>query len=209
VKKACFFNIILAACLCCYDNASAQKHKLDHYSFAFTTLHTAYPFGSFSSLFYKEFHPGFEIGTGFNWITKEKHDWFQTFEFGYSYHRFIQHSIALYSEFGYRYKFLKTFSAEAKFGAGYLHAIPDSKIYVLKDDGVYQKKTNLGHPQAMVGFSLGINKKVSAAGIVAFLEYKQRLQLPFINSYVPILPSNMLMIGVKVPFKKNNPPLKS
>lgn len=185
MKKIYLFNIILAAFLCNYDNASAQKHKLDHYSFAFTTLHTAYPFGSFSSLFYKEFHPGFEIGTGFNWKTKEKHDWFQTFELGYSYHRFVQHTIALYSEFGYRYKFLKTFSAEAKFGAGYLHAVPDSKIYVLKDDGIYQKKTNLGHPQAMAGFSLGINKKVSASGLVTFLEYKQgcRLGVIVIHSY--------------------------
>jgi hypothetical protein len=209
MKKIGFFNIILAACLCCYENTSAQKHKLDHYSFAFTTLHTAYPFGAFSSLFYKEFHPGFEIGTGFNWKAKEKHDWFQTFEFGYAYHRFVQHTIALYSEFGYRYKFLKTFSAEAKLGIGYLHAIVDSKIYVLEDDGIYQKKTNLGHPQAMASFSLGVNKKVSASGLVAFLEYKQRLQLPFINSYVPILPSNMLMIGLKVPFKKNNVPVKS
>ena len=188
-------------CLCCFLNAPAQKHKPDHVRIAFTTLHTAFPFGSFSNLFTKEFHPGLEIGTGFNWKTKEKHDWFQTFEFGYSYHRFVQHSFALYSEVGYRYKFLKTFSAEVKLGAGYLHAIPAEKIFILKDDGTYKKKASLGRPQAMAGFSMGINKKVSASGLTVFLEYQQRLQLPFIKSYVPLLPSNMLMIGVTIPVK--------
>lgn len=204
MRKIRFYTFILGFVTFYFCNVSAQKHKLDHYNVAFTTLHTAYPFGSFSSLFVKEFHPGFEVGTGFNWKVKEKHDWFQTFEFGYSYHRFVQHTIALYTEFGYRYKFLKTFSAEAKIGGGYLHAFPDSKIFVLKEDGTYKKKTNLGHPQAMGSFSLGINKKISDPGLVAFLEYKQRIQLPFINSYVPILPSDMLMIGVKFPLKKNN-----
>jgi hypothetical protein len=204
MKKNRIKIFILAGIISSSLNTSAQKHKLDHYSIAFTTLHTAYPFGSFAGLFYKEFHPGFEVGTGFNWKEKEKHDWFQTFEFGYSYHRFVQHTIALYTEFGYRYKFLKTFSAETKIGGGYLHAFPDSKIFVLKDDGAYEKKNNLGHPQAMGSFSLGINDKISASGLVAFLEYKQRIQLPFINSYVPILPSNMLMIGIKVPLKNNS-----
>lgn len=200
-------NLIpLLICLCCFLNAPAQntktkKHKPDHISIAFTTLHTAFPFGSFSSLFTKEFHPGFEIATGFNWKTRKKHDWFQTFDVGYSYHRFVQHSFVLYSELGYRYKFLKTFSVSTKLGVGYLHAIPVGKIFVLKEDGTYKKKANLGRPQAMAGFSMDIAKKISASGLVLFLEYQQRLQLPFIKSYVPLLPSNMLMAGIKIPIK--------
>jgi len=193
--------ILLTLCLCCFLNALAQKHKPDHFSITFTTLHTAFPFGRFSKLFTKEFHPGFEIGTGFNWKTKAKHDWFQTFEFGYSYHRFVQHSLALYSEAGYRYKFLKKFSAEAKLGGGYLHAVPVGKIFKLKDDGTYEKKSNLGRPQAMAGFSLCVSKKISISGPAIFLEYQQRIQLPFIKSYVPLLPSNMLMVGVTIPVK--------
>ena len=124
--------------------ATAQKKKLDHISIAFTTMHTAFPFGNFSNLFTKEFHPGFEAGTGFNWKTREKHAWFQSFEAGYSYHRFVQHSLALYSEFGYRYKFSKSFSADAKIGAGYLHTIPVGKIFKLQDDGTYKKKNEPG-----------------------------------------------------------------
>ena len=184
----------------------SQKHKPEHISFSVTTQHTAYPFTSFGKLFIKEFHPGFDVGTGFNWRTKAKHDWFQTFDFGYSYHRFVQHILALYTETGYRYKFLETFAAEAKLGAGYLHAIPVDKIFKLTEDGVYKKKANWGRPQAMTAFTLGINKKVSASGLAIFLQYQQRLQMPFIKSYVPVLPLNMLMAGMKVPFKgKTNP----
>ena len=181
----------------------AQKKKLDHISIAFTTMHTAFPFGNFSNLFTKEFHPGFEAGTGFNWKTREKHAWFQSFEAGYSYHRFVQHSLALYSEFGYRYKFSKSFSADAKIGTGYLHTIPVGKIFKLQDDGTYKKKTNLGRPQAMAAFTVGINKKF-ASGFGLFMNYQQRVQLPFIKSYVPLLPSNMILIGTIIPFHNIN-----
>ena len=197
MKKA----IITLVISCLFFGALAQKHKLDHYSLAFTTLHTAFPFSSFSNLFTSEFHPGFELGTGFNWKNKAKHDWFQDFKFGYSYHRWVQHSIVLYSEFGYRYKFQKGFSAETKMGAGYLHAIPTGKVFKLQEDGSYKKKTNLGRPQAMASFDLGLGKKFTS-GFSIFLDYQQRLQFPFIKSYVPLLPSDMIIIGASIPIRK-------
>ncbi|MBS1920928.1 MAG: hypothetical protein JST17_11805 [Bacteroidetes bacterium] len=193
--------IFISICFFIGLNGYCQKHKLNHYSIAFSTLHTDFPFGSFSNLFTKEFHPGFEVGTGFNWKSKAKHDWFQGFQFGYSYQRFVQHSISLYSKFGYRYKFLKTVNLEASVGAGYLHAIPAVSVFKLQNDGTYKKKTNLGRPQAMASFSIGLSKKITVSGTSLFLDYQQQLQFPFIKSYVPLLPSNILIIGVKVPFK--------
>ena len=184
------------------NNGFSQDHKLDHVSAAVTTLHTAFPFASFGKLFTGEFHPGVEIGTGFNWNSKPRRDWFQSFQFGYSYHRFVQHSLALYSEAGYRYKFLKTFAAETKLGVGYLHAIPIGKIFKLREDGNYERKTNLGRSQAMASFSVGVNKKIAEKGVAVFIQYTQRLQFPFIKSYVPLLPSNILVAGVKIPFQQ-------
>jgi len=195
--KGIFISLLLCICL----NMSGQPHKLSYGSIALTNLHTDFPFGSFSSLVTKEYHPGFEIGTGFSWQAKEKHEWFQAFRFGYSYHRFVQHSISLYSEFGYRYRFLKSFSAESSLGAGYLHAIPDVDVFVLKPDGTYKKKTNLGHPQAMACLSVGVDKKITSGGTTIFLNYQQRLQFPFIKSYVPLLPSNLVMLGVTFKLK--------
>ena len=193
-------SILISVFFFCFSNLYAQKHKLKYISIAATTLHTDFPFGSFSELFTKEFHPGIEIGTGFNWKTKQNHDWFQTIKVGYSYQRFVQHTIPLYTEFGYRYKFFKTFSAEASVGAGYLHAISAEPIFVLQDDGSYEKKPNLGKPQAMGTVSFAIDKKISSPGANVFLNYQQRIQFPFIKSYVPLLPANIIMLGIRFPF---------
>lgn len=190
--------LFLLVMVCCFA-ATAQKHKPDHLTAAVTTLHTAFPFASFSKLFTEDFHPGLELGTGFNWRTKTKHDWFQAFQVGYSYHRFVQHSIALYSDIGYRYKFLKSFNTEARLGLGYMHVIPTGKIFKLSEDGNYEKKANLGRPQVMAGFSLRVNKAITTSGVGIFVQYQQRIQFPFIKSYVPLLPSNMVMLGVKIP----------
>lgn len=179
----------------------SQKHKLARISIAITTLHTDLPFGSFGKLFTEEFHPGIEIGTGFNWKIKPKHEWFETFKLGYSYQRFVQHTIPFYSEFGYRHNFLKTFAANVALGAGYLHAISAEKVFKLEKDGTYKKKTNVGRSQAMASFSVGIDGKISSSGAKLFLNYQQRLQFPFIRSYVPLLPTNMMMLGVQFPFK--------
>jgi hypothetical protein len=197
--KQIFFIFLFVFCFSA--NLLSQKHKLQHISVAVTTLHTDFPFGSFKNLFIKEFHPGFEAATGFNWKTKAKHDWFQTFELGYSYQRFVQHTISVYSEFGYRYKLFETFSVNAAVGGGYLHAISAQNIFVLQDDGTYKKKTSLGRPQAMAALTLGIEKKITSSGTNIFLNYQQRLQFPFIKSYVPLLPTNMIMLGVQIPFK--------
>ena len=61
---------------------SQQKDK--QISFALTNSHTAYPFASFSKLFSGPYHPGFELGYGFNWTNRKKHDWYQAFRLGYS-----------------------------------------------------------------------------------------------------------------------------
>jgi hypothetical protein len=52
-----------------------------------------------------------------------------------------------------------------------------------------------------VAFSVGINKKISPAGLKVFIQYQQRIQMPFIKSYVPLLPSNLLMAGIRIPCK--------
>ncbi|MES1226693.1 MAG: hypothetical protein ABUT20_65065, partial [Bacteroidota bacterium] len=112
------------------------------------------------------------------------------------------HSIAMYTSVGYRYKFIKGFSADISIGAGYLHAIADSKIFKLQNDGSYKKKFNWGRPQVMAALEIGIAKSFHSKKVV-FLKYHQRIQTPFIKSYVPLLPANLLQIGVSIPLHKS------
>jgi hypothetical protein len=184
----------------------AQRYKLEHVSIAFTNTHTAVPFGSFSKLFVKEVHPGFELGTGFNWSRKEEknHDWFQTFQFGYSYHQWVQHSIVLYTQFGYRYKFPKGFSLETKLGGGYMRAIVANQVFSDGQDSERQyAKITSGRSQSILNLAFKASKKIGSKrpGKV-FLEYEQRLQSPFIHDYVPLLPYNGMKVGFQIPIHK-------
>jgi len=183
--------------------AYGQK-KDKQISFALTNSHTAYPFASFSKLFSGPYHPGVELGYGFNWTNKKKHDWYQAFRLGYFYHRFVQHSIPLYTQIGYRYKPWTRMNFNTALGAGYMHSIPATAVLKMNSNGDYEKAKGVGRAQAILNFSVGgrytINKKTDAPSI--FLQYTQQLQAPFINSYVPLLPYNTMALGLSIPFRK-------
>ena len=183
-------------------HAASQKRE-KFVSVAVTNQHSAYPFSAFKNLFTKEFNPGVEVGYGFNWKTKPKHDWYQTFTAGYFYHRFVQHAVPLYTQLGYRYK-LQRLYLTAALGAGYLHSLPASAVLELQEDGTYKNAKGIGRGQALVLFSTGAGyafKKTAPAPSV-FIHYRQQVQTPFINSYVPLLPYNGIAIGISIPVKK-------
>jgi hypothetical protein len=183
-----------------------KEGKLNNVSVAFTNSQSAMPFGTFYKLFTGTYHPGIEVSTGFDWKTKAKHDWIQSFTFGYSYHRWVQHSIVLYAELGYRYKFPAGLSVETRLGGGYMRAILATEAF---SDGVeegkqYSKITS-GRSQCIASLSFGINKKIKKPfDCMFFLHYQQRIQTPFIQSYVPLLPYNIIKTGVTIPLKNNH-----
>ncbi len=182
-----------------------KKYPLTYVSLAFTNNHTAFPFASFSNLVTGEWHPGFEAGTGFNWSEKKKHDWFQDFRVGYFYHQFVQHGIPLYTSFGYRYKFSERWNAQAGLGAGYFHSIPDQQRFKLNESGDYEKLGGIGRGQAMIVFNLSAGYRFNLEKkhpLEVFTTYQQRIQTPFVPSYVPLLPYNTLMVGVKRKIRK-------
>jgi hypothetical protein len=172
-------------------------------SIAVTNNNSAFPFSRFGALFTKEFHPGVEVGYGFNWKTNVKHDWYQTFKAGYFFHRFVQHAIPLYTQLGYRYK-LQRLHATAALGAGYLHSVPATAVLELQEDGIYENAKGIGRGQALILLSAGVAYVLAEnrSAPTIFLHYRQQLQTPFIKSYVPLLPYNGIAIGVTVPLKK-------
>lgn len=198
MKKNCL--IIILFYLFLLSHASAQRNQ--QLSVAITNNNTAMPFSRFAGLFTTPFHPGFEVGYGFNWKTKAGHDWFQTFKAGYFYHRFVQHAVPVYTTFGYRYKFSHSWSAETSLGAGYLHSIPATGKYKLNSNGEYENNKAMGRMQATALFNAGGTYTFSSKRPTAvFALYQQQLQMPFIRSYVPLLPYNSFLLGLKVNIK--------
>ncbi len=181
---------------------TAQKKK--EISAAAVNTASAYPFSQFGKLFSGIEHPGIEFGYGFNWKTKNRHDWFQEFKLSYFYHRFVQHSISLYTDIGYRYKFSHSLSAQVALGAGYMQSIPATAKLKLSGNGEYNNDKGIGRAQALavVNFSIGYTIHPAAKkSAKVFITYQQLLQTPFVKAYVPILPYNSMLIGCSIPFQ--------
>ncbi|MBK8312113.1 MAG: hypothetical protein IPL04_15600 [Chitinophagaceae bacterium] len=177
--------------------ASAQRQT--YVSAAFFTTQNAIPFEKFSGLLKETIHPGLEIGYGRILKPKEKHEWFGEVKMGYFYHRFVQHGLPLYLNFGYRYKFNSRLTAETSIGAGYMHSIPATAKLKLNEEGEYENNKGIGRMQAMATYAIGFSyvlNHTAAKTIRVFTSYQQRLQFPFVKSYVPLLPYNSFMIGL-------------
>jgi hypothetical protein len=179
--------------------ATAQNRNDRYLSFAVLTTQNAKPFGKFAGLFEEVIHPGIQAAYGRNISMAQHHDWFVELRLGYFYHRYVQHAIPFYLDLGYRYKIGDRFSAESSFGAGYMHSIPATAQLKLADNGNYVNGKGLGRMQAIAIFSLGFSYTINphaARPMKVFTAYQQMAQMPFVKSYVPVLPYNTFLIGV-------------
>ena len=190
-------KILALGLLLLVTNSYAAK-KLGYVSVALNNYVTAKPVTGFPKLFYSQFHPGITLSTGFNWGEKDKHTWSQSFKAGVFNHRYIQTAILLYTEFGYRCK-LKKWGFTAAFGAGYLHMIPGDEQFKQDENGDWHRVKIPSRPQAMLSFTLGADRSIGEKGNKVFVRYQNVLQTPFIPGYVPLLPYNVLHVGVAMP----------
>ena len=197
-------TIIIFVCCCLLLLSASAQHGLE-WGLAITNNNSAFPFSKFAGLFQSPFHPGVELSYGFQWKSKPKHDCYQQVKLAYFYHRFVQHGIELYTNVGYRYKFSRVIYAETAFGVGYLHSIPATVQLKLDDKGEYENGKGIGRAQAMLVFNFGggyVFNPTAKRSLSAFVTYQQRIQTPFVRSYVPLLPYNSLMVGCKITLKK-------
>lgn len=164
-------------------------------------LGTQLPGSGVIGIFTTPVHPGLSAGTEFRYNQHPFNQWFQTAKLGLSYHQYVQTAVQLYSEAGYRRVIWRGAAAEMRLGVGYLHAFSNTEVFSLKD-GTYHKKTNLGRPQFMASGALGLSYLLPKGQNPPrfFLDYQFFLQMPFVKSYVPLLPNTALHIGVAVPF---------
>lgn len=177
--------------------ATAQRQT--YISTALFTTQNELPFGKFSGLFKEIIHPGLEIGYGKILKPKEKHEWFSEVKLGYFFHRYVQHGLPLYINFGNRYKFNSRLAGETSIGAGYMHSIPATAKLKLNEEGDYENNKGIGRMQAMATYGFGFSYVLNPAAaktIRVFTSYQQRLQFPFVKSYVPLLPYNSFTIGI-------------
>lgn len=200
IKSFTFFIILLALGLT--NKVYSQKYE----SLGIYNTQSAMPFGKFAGMFTGPFHPGIEYGRGFTLSSKEKHDWFLEVKAGYFFHRFVQHGIPVYANAGYRYKFSPRLFGETSIGAGGMQSIPATGKYKLNENGEYENNKGIGRVQAIASFGIGgsyLIQPSSKRSMRGFLLYQQKIQFPFIRTYVPLLPYNSFMLGISRTISKS------
>lgn len=161
---------------------------------------TQLPGSGIVGVFTTPIHPGFSVGTEHYYNKNLKNRWFQTARFGFSRHQYVQTALLLYTEAGYRRLLWSGIGAELRIGGGYLHSIPATGLFELKN-GVYESKSRIGRPQGMASGTFGLSYATlqRAKPLRFFVDYQFYLQLPFVKSYVPLLPNTALHAGVAIP----------
>ena len=185
--------------LCLLSTSAFAQRKFNQFTIETGNAVSAMPFVGAPQLFYTNYHPCFTFGSRLTWTEKGKHAWEQSVNIGYMYHRFVQHTIPLFTEIIYRYNFNTRFSMNAHAGAGYLHSIPDAERFELNDQGEYEKIKNPGRAQGMVRVAISAGYGITE-NLRLTLNYGVIGQMPFVKSYVPLLPYNTIQFGIAKKF---------
>lgn len=186
---------------------NAQKARFQF--LAIYNTQPAQPFAKFGSLLIKDLHPGIEYGRGKTIKSGVHHEWIWSNRIGYFYHRFVQHALYVNSDARYRWE-KGALGIEGSLGAGLLGSLPATGVFRLTQDGEYKSKSPYLRLAASANIGSGIfwtlGSKAHGTRRI-FLRYEQKLQFPFIRSYVPFLPYNTMMLGcefsVSSKLKKN------
>lgn len=181
---------------------TAQKKYI---SLSFFNTQTDMPFAKLTGMFTDAFHPGVEFSYGNNLVMKKNHDWFLEYKLAYFYHRFVQHGMPLYANLGYRYHFSHLLSAETSLGGGFMKSIPATQVFRQQFEG-YEKEKRKGREQLIATYGIGLNYTFNPSAkhpIRIITSYQQRIQFPFVKSYVPLLPYNSFMLGISKSIGKN------
>lgn len=191
-----FFFILYISNFCSAQDSTKSKCSYPLIISVYDNI-TSYPQNGISDMFKSPLHPGILIGTAKVYRKGKRSELFQTLKLSYFFHRYVQHGIQLYTELGYRNTLNFGGGFEVPLGLGYMHSIPANQKFIFKD-GEYKKQFPFGRPQAMISLAPGIfydfRKKTKIPARV-FVSYQVWFQMPFVKSYVPILPNTSLHIG--------------
>lgn len=193
-----FIILFSFAFLICNSNAQCRFLKTTE-SYRFSVFNNQYylPFAGIKNIFTSKYHAGLAAGITKNIKAKSKYATYYNFVFGIYHHRFIQTGIQLYANFGYRYNLSKKIFISSELGTGYLHSIVHQQSFKADDNGNYSKVKSFGKPQLLIAIGISAGKQVNILNKQGriFLTYQPWFQMPYIKSYVPMLPNNSFHIG--------------
>jgi hypothetical protein len=157
---------------------------------------TAIPYTRF---FTTPIHPGLQLGTEFNYLSKNHSRLFQTANLCYFYHNRLAQGIGLYSELGYEYRLNFGLAFQALLGVGYMHTFTTSDEFTFSN-GHYEKVTDKGNSRLFPSLSLDIGyylKKSQKNSPEVFIRYQSWIEYPYSPDFIPVMTHISLHAGVK------------
>jgi hypothetical protein len=150
-------------------------------------------------LFDNKFYPVIQTGVEYTYLEKPRFSLGQTAKFHYSYHPVLGNDFGVISEAAAKYKVKEIFFIGLNLGLGYFGELPATKTFKRNEKGEYEET----HPllsMVAIPFSVMVGHEFKN-GISPFLSYQYCVQLPY-NRTIAALPSDNLLVGVKVKFQK-------
>ncbi len=157
---------------------------------------TAIPFTRFVTT---PIHPGLQLGTEFNYISKVHSRLFQTANLYYFYHNHLAQGIGLYTELGYEYCLKFGLAFQALLGVGYMHTFATADEFTFSN-GHYEKKTDKGNARLFPSLSFDIGyyiKKSEKNSPEIFVRYQSWIEYPYSPDFIPVMTHISLHIGAK------------
>ena len=159
------------------------------------TIGASLPFTGIPKVLTDIYRPYAELGYAFTFYQNEKNLLWLEGRVGYFNHRFVQQVIPIMVEGAYERRFGEQFSAFAGLGIGYLHAFPHEGRFELNENGQYEPVNAIGRAQFGANVTLGGKYAFNDTWSLS-LEYRSLLQMPFVNTYVPLLPYGIVQLGI-------------
>jgi hypothetical protein len=157
---------------------------------------TAIPFTRFVTT---PIHPGFQLGTEFNYKVKEHYRLFQTANISYFYHNYLAQGIGLNTEFGYEYRLKFGLAISGLLGLGYMHTFATAEEFTFIN-GQYEKKTDKGNARLYPSFAIDLGyylKKSEKNSPKIFIRYQSWAEYPYSPDFIPVMTHINLHVGAK------------
>jgi hypothetical protein len=190
--------------ICGLLSACAANAQIQRVGILASNQAVSLPVSGIPATTYSQFHPGLDLFAEKSFGSKEHHQWVLSANAGMNYHRFFQTALRLYGWGEYQYNLNERWDIRAGLGLGYLHAFPDYEQFVKNKDGGWDLVSPVaGRPQFLAGLGFGVSralKQDKPDGMKLELRLRTFLQARFAGSYIPLLPSNALMLGISAPW---------
>ena len=148
---------------------------------------------------------GIQAGAIYQWNDNKKHQFTQSANLAYFYHRNLQHAVQLYTEGGYQIHLENGLQINPfSIGGGYVASVGDMDSYIWNTETNKYEATGRdfrNNWMISLGFGLGYETDIEIAErpVTFYLNYRLQVQGIIVKENVPVMAYSPIMFGISLP----------